>query len=62
MNISIGNDHAGTNYKLELLSYLTTQGHTVINHGTDDEDSMDYPIRFIQLPMMFLVTNLILAS
>ena len=43
MNISIGNDHAGTNYKLELLSYLTTQGHTVTNHGTDDEDSMDYP-------------------
>ena len=43
MKISIGNDHAGTNYKLELLSYLTTQGHTVINHGTDDEDSMDYP-------------------
>ena len=43
MNISIGNDHAGTNYKLELLSFLTTQGHTVINHGTDDEDSMDYP-------------------
>ena len=43
MNISIGNDHAGTNYKLELLSYLTTQGHIVINHGTDDEDSMDYP-------------------
>ena len=43
MNISIGNDHAGTNYKLELLSYLTTQGHTVINHGTDDQDSMDYP-------------------
>ena len=43
MKISIGNDHAGTNYKLELLSYLTTQGHIVINHGTDDEDSMDYP-------------------
>ena len=43
MNISIGNDHAGTNYKLELLSYLTTQGHTVTNHGTDNEDSMDYP-------------------
>ena len=43
MKISIGNDHAGTNYKLELLSYLTTQGHTVINHGTNDEDSVDYP-------------------
>lgn len=43
MNISIGNDHAGTNYKLELLTYLTNLGHNVINHGTDDEDSMDYP-------------------
>ena len=43
MNISIGNDHAGTIYKLELLSYLTTKGHTIINHGTNDKDSMDYP-------------------
>ena len=43
MNISIGNDHAGTSYKLELLSYLIKQGYTVTNHGTDDEDSMDYP-------------------
>ena len=43
MNISIGNDHAGTKYKLELLSYLTEKGYTIINHGTDDENSMDYP-------------------
>ena len=43
MNISIGNDHAGTKYKLELLSYLTEKGHTIINHGTDDENGMDYP-------------------
>ena len=43
MNISIGNDHAGTNYKLELLSYLKKKGHTVVNHGTDNENSMDYP-------------------
>ena len=43
MNISIGNDHAGTKYKLEILSYLTEKGHTIINHGTDDENSMDYP-------------------
>ena len=43
MNISIGNDHAGTSYKLELLPYLIKQGHTVINHGTDDEESVDYP-------------------
>jgi ribose 5-phosphate isomerase B len=43
MNISIGNDHAGTAYKRELLSYLTSKGHTVINHGTNDDNSMDYP-------------------
>ena len=43
MNISIGNDHAGTTYKLELLSYLTSKGHTVINHGTNNDNSMDYP-------------------
>ena len=43
MNISIGNDHAGTNYKLELLSYLKKKGYTVVNHGTDNENSMDYP-------------------
>ena len=43
MNISIGNDHAGTNYKLQLLSYLKKKGHTVVNHGTDKENSMDYP-------------------
>ena len=43
MNISIGNDHAGTTYKFELLSYLTSKGHTVINHGTNDNNSMDYP-------------------
>tara|TARA_B100000941_G_C28318822_1_gene455423 strand:+ start:180 stop:608 length:429 start_codon:yes stop_codon:yes gene_type:complete len=43
MNISIGNDHAGTAYKLEIVSYLTNKGHTVINHGTNDDNSMDYP-------------------
>lgn len=43
MKISIGNDHAGTEYKFEILEYLKTVGIEVINHGTDSENSVDYP-------------------
>lgn len=43
MKISIGNDHAGTEYKFEILDYLKSQGYEVINHGTDKDDSVDYP-------------------
>lgn len=43
MKISIGNDHAGTEYKNAIISYLEEDGHTVTNHGTDSEDSVDYP-------------------
>jgi ribose 5-phosphate isomerase B len=43
MQISIGNDHAGTTYKNVIVSYLESEGHHVINYGTDDQDSVDYP-------------------
>ncbi len=43
MTISIGNDHAGPDYKKAILNYLEKNGHTVINHGTDSFDSVDYP-------------------
>lgn len=43
MTISIGNDHAGPDYKNAIINYLKTNGHTVINHGTDTFDSVDYP-------------------
>lgn len=43
MKISIGNDHAGTEYKFEILDYLKAQGYEVTNHGTDKDDSVDYP-------------------
>lgn len=43
MKISIGNDHAGTTYKFEIQTYLENEGHTVINHGTDSQASVDYP-------------------
>ena len=43
MKISIGNDHAGPDYKKAIIDYLTSKGHEVINHGTDTFDSVDYP-------------------
>ncbi|KAB2810142.1 ribose 5-phosphate isomerase B [Phaeocystidibacter luteus] len=43
MNISIGNDHAGTDYKNAIIKKLEAEGHTVTNHGTDNDDSVDYP-------------------
>ena len=43
MTISIGNDHAGTDYKFALLEHLEKKGFTVTNYGTDSNDSVDYP-------------------
>ena len=43
MKISIGNDHAGPDYKKAILQYLEEKGHTVYNHGTDTFESVDYP-------------------
>ncbi|WP_104735127.1 ribose 5-phosphate isomerase B [Hanstruepera ponticola] len=43
MTISIGNDHAGTDYKFAIVEYLTSKGYTVNNYGTDSNDSVDYP-------------------
>jgi ribose 5-phosphate isomerase B len=33
MKISIGNDHAGPDYKIAIVAYLKEQGHELINHG-----------------------------
>jgi ribose 5-phosphate isomerase B len=43
MTISIGNDHAGPSYKQAILEYLKDNDYQVTNHGTDSEDSVDYP-------------------
>jgi len=43
MKISIGNDHAGTEYKLAIIGLLKSLGKEVTNHGTDGTDSVDYP-------------------
>ena len=43
MTISIGNDHAGTDYKQAIVKHLETKGYTINNYGTDSFDSVDYP-------------------
>ncbi|MDP5092897.1 MAG: RpiB/LacA/LacB family sugar-phosphate isomerase, partial [Polaribacter sp.] len=43
MTIAIGNDHAGTEYKFEIIKHLEKKGYSVLNFGTDTNDSMDYP-------------------
>jgi len=43
MRISIGGDHAGPALKKVLSSYLESEGHTLVNRGTDSTDSVDYP-------------------
>ncbi|MHA7056897.1 ribose 5-phosphate isomerase B [Aquimarina sp. M1] len=43
MKIAIGNDHAGTEYKFGIISYLKSEGISVVNYGTDENSSVDYP-------------------
>jgi len=43
MTIAIGNDHAGTEYKFEIIKHLEKKGYELLNFGTNTNDSMDYP-------------------
>jgi ribose 5-phosphate isomerase B len=43
MRISIGNDHAGVDYKKYIQEYLFVKNVEVKNYGTDSLDSVDYP-------------------
>ena len=43
MKISIGNDHAGPEYKKAIVEMLKANGYEVTNYGTDSGDSVDYP-------------------
>ena len=43
MNIVIGGDHAGFEYKQHLINILESQGHTVKDFGAFGLDSVDYP-------------------
>ena len=43
MNIIISNDHAGTELKNVIKTFLENKGYTVINVGEDLGNSVDYP-------------------
>lgn len=43
MKISIGNDHAGPEYKKAIVEMLSAKGYQVTNYGTDSSESVDYP-------------------
>jgi ribose 5-phosphate isomerase B len=43
MRISIGNDHAGVDYKFAVLKHLESKGYIVKNYGTNTSESVDYP-------------------
>jgi ribose 5-phosphate isomerase B len=43
MNIAIGADHAGYEFKELLKKHLEKNGHQVKDFGTHNHDSVDYP-------------------
>lgn len=43
MKIAIGNDHAATELKFEIMKYVQELGHEVVNFGTDTNESCNYP-------------------
>jgi ribose 5-phosphate isomerase B len=43
MRIAVASDHAGFRYKKLVTEILSTQGHEVVDFGTDSEEPVDYP-------------------
>ncbi|MQN02093.1 MAG: ribose 5-phosphate isomerase B [Lachnospiraceae bacterium] len=43
MKILIGNDHAGTELKFEIMEHLQEEGYEVENFGTDTTERVNYP-------------------
>jgi len=44
MNIAIGSDHAGFQYKGKIIEFLKSRGHQVTDLGTHSPDPVDYPL------------------
>ena len=44
MKIAIASDHGGFSLKGQIEEHLLARGLTVIDLGTDSEESVDYPI------------------
>ena len=44
MNLAIGSDHAGFEYKERIKQFLEEQGHSVFDFGTHGPEPVDYPV------------------
>ena len=44
MIIAIGSDHRGFLLKHDVIGFLRKKGNTIVDKGTHNEDSADYPI------------------
>ena len=56
MRVAIGADHAGFRLKEHLKQTLARLGHSVDDHGTDSEASVDYP------PICFAVARAVVEG
>ena len=43
MKITIGSDHAGVDYKSEIVKFLEKEKHETLDVGTHTKESVDYP-------------------
>jgi len=43
MKIAIASDHAGVEYKTQLVEYLKKKGKHIKDFGPENEESVDYP-------------------
>ncbi len=43
MKISIGFDHGALSLRAALIQHLESKGHSLTDHGTDSDKSVDYP-------------------
>ena len=44
MKIGIANDHTELEMKKDIIAYLESKGHEIVDYGTDSTESTDYPI------------------
>lgn len=44
MKIGIANDHTALEMKKDIIAYLESKGHEIVDYGTNDTESTDYPV------------------
>lgn len=43
MKIGIGNDHSALELKAEIIEFVKSKGHEIVDFGTNSSESCDYP-------------------